>query len=299
MADPIVVKVSELTELTDLATGDLVTVVDVSEAVSANKTKKLQAGNLKLFTSGQLANSIVTAAQLANDAVETVAIKDLNVTTEKLADNAVTNAKLRDSAALSVMGRSANTVGDPADITAGLDGQVLRRSGTTVGFGQVVAAGIADNAVETAKIKDLNVTTTKLAAKAVTTAKIADEAVTETQLGAIKRTVAIPVFGFEDNVIVKNFTNLFSFPPMLNGHVITSVSATLLGAVSVSGALTIKLINGLNEMASVTINQNAWSGTATPNTSYDDVASFGKFSVNVTGAGSGAKGLTVYLEVTG
>ena len=37
MADPIVVKVSELTELMDLAAGDLITAVDVSEAVSANK----------------------------------------------------------------------------------------------------------------------------------------------------------------------------------------------------------------------------------------------------------------------
>jgi hypothetical protein len=250
MADPIVVKVSELTELTDLATGDLVTVVDASEAVSANKTKKLQAGNLKLFTSGQLANSIVTASQLANGAVETVAIKNLNVTTEKLANLSVTAAKIA--------------------------------NGTITATQMAAGAAVAN-----------------IATGGIATEKLANEAVTEAKLGAIKRTVAIPVFGFEDGVIVKNFTNLFSFPPMLNGHVITSVSATLLGAVSVSGALTIKLNNGLNEMASITISQGAWSGSATPNTAYDDVASFGKFSVNVTGAGSGAKGLTIYLEVTG
>jgi len=281
MADPIVVKVSELTELTDLATGDLVTVVDVSEAVSANKTKKLQAGNIKLFTSAQLTDSIVTASKLANDAVETVAIKDANVTTAKLATGAVTATQIADTT-----------------ITGGklVNGTI---TATQIANNTITGAKLVNKTITAAQIADNTITAAQIATGGIATEKLANEAVTEAKLGAIKRTVAIPVFGFEDNVIVKNFTNLFSFPPMLNGHVITSVSATLLGAVSVSGALTIKLINGLNEMASVTINQNAWSGTATPNTSYDDVASFGKFSVNVTGAGSGAKGLTVYLEVTG
>lgn len=52
-------------------------------------------------------------------------------------NNAITDAKIRDSAALSVIGRSANSTGDPADIAAASDGQVLRRSGTTLGFGAV------------------------------------------------------------------------------------------------------------------------------------------------------------------
>lgn len=51
--------------------------------------------------------------------------------------NAVTDAKLRDSAALSVIGRGANSTGDPADIAAGSDHQVLRRSGGSLGFGQI------------------------------------------------------------------------------------------------------------------------------------------------------------------
>jgi hypothetical protein len=44
---------------------------------------------------------------------------------------------LRQSAGLSVIGRSANSTGNVADITAANDGQVLRRSGTSVGFGAV------------------------------------------------------------------------------------------------------------------------------------------------------------------
>lgn len=67
-------------------------------------------------------------------------VKDLGISTGKLADNAVTDAKLRDSAALSVIGRSANSSGDPADISAGTDGFVLRRSGTSLGFGLLVNA---------------------------------------------------------------------------------------------------------------------------------------------------------------
>lgn len=66
--------------------------------------------------------------------------------------NVVSDTKLRDSAALSVIGRSANSTGDPADIAAGTDGHVLRRSGTSLGFGQIATAGIADAAVTNAKI---------------------------------------------------------------------------------------------------------------------------------------------------
>lgn len=52
-------------------------------------------------------------------------------------NDAVTNAKLRNSSALSVIGRSANSTGDPADIATAADYDVLRRSGTTLGFGKV------------------------------------------------------------------------------------------------------------------------------------------------------------------
>lgn len=70
-------------------------------------------------------------------------------------NNAVTNPKLRDSAALSVIGRSANTSGDPADIAAANDGEVLRRSGTTVGFGTITGSGIAAGTVANANLADM------------------------------------------------------------------------------------------------------------------------------------------------
>ncbi len=71
-----------------------------------------------------------------------------------IANNAVTDAKLRTSAALSVVGRSANSTGNVADISAtAASGAVLRESGSTLGFGTVGTAGLAANAVTDAIIR--------------------------------------------------------------------------------------------------------------------------------------------------
>lgn len=81
-----------------------------------------------------------------------------------IAANAVTNTKLRDSAALSVIGRSANSTGDPADIAAGTDGHVLRRSGTTLGFGTITQAAVTNLTTDLAAKQPLDATLTALAA---------------------------------------------------------------------------------------------------------------------------------------
>lgn len=62
--------------------------------------------------------------------------------TATLADNSVTDAKLRDSAACSVIGRSANSAGDPADIAAASNGHYLKRAGDVVGFGAIAAGDL-------------------------------------------------------------------------------------------------------------------------------------------------------------
>lgn len=103
-------------------------------------------------TTDKIADLNVTTGKIANLNVTTAKIADLNVTTGKIDNNAVDNTKLRDSEGLSVIGRTGSTTGDPADIVAGSDGQVLRRAGTSVGFGTVGTAGIADAAVTTEKI---------------------------------------------------------------------------------------------------------------------------------------------------
>jgi hypothetical protein len=119
------------------------------------------------ITTVKIADDAVTAAKLADDAstdvnraVTTNHIRDVAVTTAKIADDAVTFAKIQNSAAagLSVIGRSANSAGDFAEINAANDAEVLRRSGTAVGFGTIATNGIANDAVTYAKIQNVTAT---------------------------------------------------------------------------------------------------------------------------------------------
>lgn len=59
----------------------------------------------------------------------------------------LTPAMLADLAGLSVFGRSANTAGVGGEITAGTDGHVLRRSGTSLAFGALAAGAFGDNTI--------------------------------------------------------------------------------------------------------------------------------------------------------
>lgn len=76
--------------------------------------------------------------------------------TTAIGANKVLDTMLRQSAGLSIIGRSANTTGNVADITAASDFQVMRRSGTSIAFGSVNLAssnavtGILPNANTTA-----------------------------------------------------------------------------------------------------------------------------------------------------
>lgn len=62
--------------------------------------------------------------------------------TLSVATNGISDALLRQGAALTVIGRPANSTGNVADIAAGADGDVLRRSGTSLGFGTVPSTSI-------------------------------------------------------------------------------------------------------------------------------------------------------------
>jgi hypothetical protein len=54
-----------------------------------------------------------------------------------IATNGISNAKFRQSAALSVVGNATNALANVADIAAASDHQILRRSGSAIGFGSV------------------------------------------------------------------------------------------------------------------------------------------------------------------
>ena len=69
------------------------------------------------------------------------------VATGDIQDNAVTDAKLRQSAGLSVLGRSAGTTGNVADITGATDGHCLRIAAGAIGWGPPLNTNVASNHV--------------------------------------------------------------------------------------------------------------------------------------------------------
>lgn len=109
-----------------------------------------------------------------------------NSNTTTISNDAVTDAKLRDSVALSVIGRSANSTGNPGDIsTTASSGAVLRESGGVLGFGTVGTAGLADDSVTNAILAEMAANTVKANATAGT-ANPTDVAVgTNTVLGRV------------------------------------------------------------------------------------------------------------------
>jgi len=136
-----------------IATGGL-----TNDAVTDAKLRN----SVALSVIGRAANSTGDPADISTTAGTDRVLRESGsvlafgqVATAGIADNAVTDVKLRTSAALSVMGRSGNSVATPADIsTTAASGAVLRESGSNLGFGTVATAGIADDAITNAKIRN-------------------------------------------------------------------------------------------------------------------------------------------------
>ncbi|MFH1230079.1 MAG: hypothetical protein V1709_01140 [Planctomycetota bacterium] len=158
--------------------------------------------------SAEINDGAITRAKIAVNAVENDNIKDGQVTSGKLASSAVTTAKIADSAVTKIK-LASNSVGyleiidgsvEPRHIRAvdsPADGEVPSYNQAQERFEWVAPGGgvsrpltppiateeIADNAVTTPKIGELQVTSSKLQVESVTTEKIADGAVTIPKLG--------------------------------------------------------------------------------------------------------------------
>ena len=115
---------------------------DMAQAVNL---EQLRNEILATLASGLAAEPYVVATLSATLTAERVLTPELSVLTVTdngagstivvgIATNGVSDAKLRQGVATSVVGRSANSLGNVADIAAASDGQILGRFGTTVSF---------------------------------------------------------------------------------------------------------------------------------------------------------------------
>ena len=146
-------------------TGDLFRAVNSSSVILAKITSagNISATNLSGTNTGD--QTITLTGEVTGSGVGSFGTT--------ITANVVSNTHLRTSVALSVIGRSANSTGNVADISAGTDGYVLRRSGTSLGFGQVVAAGITDATITYAKLQ--NITSQTLLGRYALTAGVGQE----------------------------------------------------------------------------------------------------------------------------
>jgi hypothetical protein len=162
--------------------------------VGANDTLLTADSTQPLGVKWQAPGSSSAITEAAQDAVGTILLDSstINFTyddatptiTGIVIDDSISNAKLRNSGALSVVGRSANSSGDPADISAvAASDAVLRESGNVLGFGTIATAGIAGDAVTNAKLADMAQATVKGRAAGAGTGDPTD--LTATQVAAI------------------------------------------------------------------------------------------------------------------
>jgi hypothetical protein len=283
MADPITKKIDTLPPMTGLvANNDELILMDVSES-AVNMTKKMTMSQIPVSRSAQLTDGIVVESKLGSDAV----------TSTKLAAGAVIAGKIA-TGGVSASTQLADDVVTSAKI---LDGTI-------------VAGNIADTTITGAKLVSKTITATQIADNTITAAHIAtggvgtDEiaagAVTQAKLSGVVRTVCIPVYGDYDNVVVENHTRRFIWPNALDDHIIQRVSLVLGSAASSSGSVTVQVNNGGGTAATVSITAGAWTAeTLTIDTNYKTAVSMAPVGINVTAAGSDAKGLSVYLEMLG
>jgi hypothetical protein len=107
---------------------------------SATTTGKLSSADWNVFNNKQPAGNYIT------DLTGDVIANGPGSVTATISNNSVTDAKFRQSAALSVVGNSTNSTANVADIVAASDHHVLRRSGTSLGFGLLVDSNIDTSA---------------------------------------------------------------------------------------------------------------------------------------------------------
>lgn len=124
-----------------------------ADAVTDSKLRE----SVALSVIGRSANSTGNPADISTTNASSAVLRESagflgfgTVATAGIANDAITDTKIRNSAAVSVIGRSANSTGDPADIAAAANNTVLKRSSDTLSFASVVEADLGLTDVTTA-----------------------------------------------------------------------------------------------------------------------------------------------------
>lgn len=157
-------EIAAITEKVSPIAADLVLIED---SAAGNVKKRVQLSNLPGSGAAPLSaeyvvvslNGTLTGERRIQAEATVLALTDGGANgdlTVSVAANGITDAKLRQGSALSLVGRTANSVGDVANIaaTAATDA-VMRESGSTIGWGTIATAGIANDAVTFAKTQNI------------------------------------------------------------------------------------------------------------------------------------------------
>lgn len=164
----------------------------------------------------------------------------------------------------------------------------------------VTAAKIDADAVDGTKIADDSIDSEHYVDGSIDTAHLSDSCVTEAKLGTIKRTVVIRVTSPDDGFTTGSTTNFFPFPVTLNNFIVVDARMNL-SVASTSGSVTVELLNQGSTMTTLTLaaNTRGMSSSGTISETYNKALTNNFLGVNVTAAGTGAKGLTITLVLQG
>ena len=141
-------KIDDLAVTTAKIAATAVTNAKLGSDIDASK---ITAGTLPI---ARIASSAVTNVKLGSD-IDAGKITAGTLPIARIATSAVTHEKIENSAGLSVIGRSTNSSGVVADITAGNDHEVLLRNGTSLAFGKIDTDNITANAVDVEQMQQV------------------------------------------------------------------------------------------------------------------------------------------------
>jgi hypothetical protein len=118
----------------------------------ANEVWEVSLATFTITTGGVITVTDDRTFRRSTAVVDTDEIVDLAVKTAKVDNNAVTNTKFRQSSAVSVVGRSANSTGNVADIAAGANDRLLARVSNALNWVQLTLGMIPDALITGAKL---------------------------------------------------------------------------------------------------------------------------------------------------